>query len=71
MSVEITILTTQDEFEQMHTAADSKRANVTVPREGLLHLLMDHSSMLGAIESSTRYRVLGHTPRRDRPRLKG
>ena len=49
----VVLYTTQEEFESMHGAIDSHRANakeIKVPRQALLNLLMDHSKMMKELD---------------------
>lgn len=36
---------TQEQFEELHRAADVKRSKITVDREALAALLMDHAQL--------------------------
>ena len=70
MTVTVELLTTQDVFERLHKLADGKRANVSVDRDELRQLLMDHSVMLANLHSSTSFKVIEPLPKRIRPRLR-
>lgn len=42
----INLTTTQQQYEQLHQVADSKRNDVKVDRQHLLNLLIDHSVLV-------------------------
>ena len=65
--MKVDLHTTDDGFETLHEIAGSRKATVRVDRQALLHLLMDHTSMVNALQLSG---CKIHTPR-ERVRLKG
>lgn len=69
MTTKITLLTPQDAFEALHSAANSKKSQVRVDREALLHLLIDYGVMLGALQTNGCFRVIEAAGKRSRPRL--
>ena len=51
----ITLYTTMAEFEELHARYDRTRSiskSVTVDREALIHLLMDHSRLIEALRQA-------------------
>ena len=47
------LYTTDEDFDTLHLAADKARKNakdIKVPRQALISLLMDHSSLVGKIK---------------------
>lgn len=56
----IRLYTTLSQFEQMHERHDRTRSTsktVTVDRQGLINILMDHSRMLDALRRAGRVDV--------------
>lgn len=56
----IRLYTTRSQFEQMHERQDRTRSTsktVTVDRQGLINILMDHSRMLDALRRAGRVDV--------------
>lgn len=54
------LYTSMDEFETMHERHDRTRSTsktVTVDRQALIHILMDHARMLGALRKAGRVDV--------------
>ena len=54
------LYTTMDEFETLHERHDRTRSTsktVTVKRQGLIHILMDHARMLEALRKAGRVDV--------------
>jgi len=56
----LTLYTTMREFEGLHARHDRTRSTsktVTVERDALIHLLMDHSRMLDALRQAGQVRI--------------
>lgn len=56
----ITLYTTMAEFEGLHERYDRRRStskSVTVDREALIHLLMDHSRLIEALRQAGQVQV--------------
>lgn len=69
MPREITLLTAQNSFEALHKLADGRKVVVSVDRDILTHLLVDHTVLVTACKAAG-IKVIEPTPRRDRPKLK-
>jgi hypothetical protein len=70
MSTKIALVTSLEEFEELHRLAGQKRAvDVRVNREALSKLLIDHSVMTRALEGSSSFTLT--EPRKVRTRLNG
>lgn len=67
----VELLTGQETFERLHKLADGKKAHVSVDRDELRRLLIDHSTMLRSLHVASGYRVIEPAPRRQRPALRG
>ncbi|WP_199202166.1 hypothetical protein [Mesorhizobium sp. 113-3-3] len=65
------LYTTMDEFEALHERQDRTRSTsktVTVDRQALIHILMDHARMLEALRKAGRVDVADpHRGRRPAP----
>lgn len=72
MAREVILHTSQETFERLHTLADRRKAVISIPREELIQLLLDHSIMLAALTASTTFKVVQEqpTPHRTKPKLK-
>ena len=56
----LTLYTTMREFEGLHARHDRTRSTsktVTVEREALIHLLMDHSRLVEALRQAGQVRI--------------
>lgn len=49
MSEALELLTSVDDFHDLHLIADSRKATVKVDRQKLLNLLIDHTCLLNAL----------------------
>lgn len=57
----LSLYTTMREFEALHERYDRTRSTsrtVTVEREALIHLLMDHSRMVDALRQAGQVQIL-------------
>ena len=70
MTTQINLTLPQAAYEQLYEVASGKKAQVRVNREDLLHLLLDHGIILGALTKSTSFKVNEPVAHRARPRLK-
>lgn len=68
MARELSILTSQDTFERLHTLADTRGKTLRINPTDLLNLLIDHSAMLEALRHTSG--AVTVTEARRRPRLK-
>lgn len=68
MSKEVSLLTPLSDFEALHKLADGRKATVSVEREVLARLLVDHSVLVNACKGAM-VKVIEPAPRRARPSL--
>jgi len=68
MPREVTLLTAQSSFESLHRLADGRKAVVSVDRDLLLHLLIDHTVLVQAVKNSG-LKIVEPKPLRQRPTL--
>ena len=68
MSSKVSLLTTTESFDELHATAQTGRGSAKVSREQLLHLLIDHSVMVKALQGSSSFTVT-EPRKRERPRL--
>lgn len=62
----VNILTTQEQFDGMHQLADGRATTVKVDKQALLRLLMDHSTLVKALQM----RNVTVVEPRERPRIR-
>jgi hypothetical protein len=68
MPREVNLLTSIAAFDRLHKLADGKGVMVSVERDKLSHLLVDHSVLVTACKGAA-IRVLEPMPRRERAKL--
>lgn len=68
MAKEVSVLTPLDTFEELHKLADGRKAVVSVDREVLSRLLIDHSVLVNACKGAM-IKVIEPAPKRARPSL--
>lgn len=64
MAEPLDLLTSVDDFHDLHIIADVRKATVKVDRQKLLNLLIDHTCLLQALPSNKQPR--GPAPKRRR-----
>ena len=64
------LVLTLSDFERLHTKADSKHKTVTVEREALEKLLIDHSVILGLLNDNWIEYKDASPPKKPRPKLR-
>ena len=71
MITRIELTTSQADFDQLHALANTRRGTVKVETQALLHLLIDYSVLLGAVQGRSGFTVIEPTakPLRQRIRL--
>lgn len=69
MPREVTLLTAQATFERLHQQADGRGATVSVERDTLTHLLIDHSALVKACKGAG-ITICEPATRRERPKLR-
>lgn len=69
MPKELHLLTPLSTFEKMHKLADSRKAIVSLERDILTQLLIDHSLLVSACKA-VGIRVIEPAAKRRRPQLK-
>jgi hypothetical protein len=69
MPREVNLLTNQNDFEKLHALADRRGTMVSLERQILTQLLVDHSVLVTACKGAG-VRITEPKPHRERPRLK-
>lgn len=69
MAKELRLLTPLSSFEKLHKLADGRKAAVSLERDILTHLLVDHSVLVAACQGAG-IKVIEPSPKRERPKLK-
>jgi hypothetical protein len=59
------LLTSINDFDELHLIADSRRATVKVDRQRLLNLLIDHTCLLNALPADRQPRAPAPQRRRE------
>ena len=57
MAVKVTLTTTQEELDHLHSRADSRAQTIKVGCDALSHLLLDHARLCSALAESTAFKL--------------
>ena len=69
MTKQVNLLTPLPTFEKLHRLADGRKATVSLERDTLIQLLVDHSVLVTACKGAG-IKIIEPKPKRVRPRLK-
>jgi len=69
LTVKVNLLTTTTAYEGLCKLADGRKRKVSVDKDTLNQLLIDHSAMINALRGSTTFKVTEPVAKRMKPKL--